>query len=230
MDGAKLSISGPSASVPEGSAADFTVTLSKSVAAEVTVAWTAPLGTDAAEAADLGATSGTVTFPANAAAGATQTINITATDDQLSEPAEAFTVTLGAITSTLAAQVDLESGSESAQATISASDPITVALSGPDTVNEGDAATYTVSLSPDGVMPTAALTVSYGTADGTATDGSDYTAASGTLTFTQAAAGAQTFTVQTTDDILSRAVRPSRSRFQVRAAVAEQRLRSAHRH
>ena len=42
--------------------------------------------------------------------------------------------------------------------------------------------------------------MSYATADGTATAGSDYTAKSGTLTFTNAAAGAQTFTVQTTED------------------------------
>ena len=50
------------------------------------------------------------------------------------------------------------------------------------------------------MTPTADLTVSYGTANGTATAGSDYTAKSGTLTFTQAAAGAQTFTVQTLED------------------------------
>ena len=66
-------------------------------------------------------------------------------------------------------------------------------------MDEGDATTnYTVSLSPSGVTPTSDLTVSYGTADGTATAGSDYTAKSGTLTFTSTAAGSQTFTVQTT--------------------------------
>ena len=59
-----------------------------------------------------------------------------------------------------------------------------------------------MSLSPSGVTPTADLTVSYGTSNGTATAGSDYTAKSGTLTFTNAAAGAQTFTVQTTPDTI----------------------------
>ena len=39
--------------------------------------------TDAAEGSDLSATSGTVTFAANSAAGATQTITITATDDNV---------------------------------------------------------------------------------------------------------------------------------------------------
>ena len=57
-------------------------------------------------------------------------------------------------------------------------------------MDEGEATgNYTVSLSPSGVTPTADLTVSYATADGTATAGSDYTdTKSGTLTFTNAAA------------------------------------------
>ena len=202
-DSAELSISGPTSNVAEGSEATFTVTLSKAVAAEVKVAWSTPLGTDAAEAADLSATSGTVTFAANSAAGATQSITITASDDKLSETAESFTVTLGTITSTLSSQLSLKNGSKAATATIAASDPITISISGPSSVDEGDATTnYTVSLSPSGVTPTADLTVSYGTSDGTANAGSDYTAKSGTLTFTNAAPGSQTFTVQTAEDTI----------------------------
>ena len=202
-DSADLSISGPSASVAEGSNAVFTVTLSKAVAADVTVAWSAPLAADAAESSDLGSASGTVTFSANSAAGATQSITITAMDDALSETAESFTVTLGAITSTLSSQLSLKNGASSATATVAASDPITISISGPSSVDEGDATSnYTVSLSPSGVTPTAELTVSYGTSNGTATAGTDYTAKSGTLTFTNAAAGSQTFTVQTTEDTL----------------------------
>ena len=203
-DTAKLSISGPSDSVAEGLDATFTVTLSKAVAAEVQVAWSAPLAADAAESADLSATSGTVTFAANSLANATQSITITVTDDALSERAEAFTVTLGTITSTLSSQVSVDSSAGSATATIAESDPITVSISGPsEEVTEGDAGTFTVSLSPSGVTPTANLTVSYATADGTAVAGSDYTDTSGTLTFTQTDAGDKTFTVQTTEDILA---------------------------
>ena len=202
-DSAELRISGPSANVQEGSDATFTVTLSKAVSKEVTVAWSAPLGTDSAEGADLSATSGTVTFAANSAAGATQDIDITLTDDALSETSESFTVTLGTITSTLSSQISLKNGASSAQATIAASDPITITISGPTSVDEGDATTdYTVSLSPSGVTPTADLTVSYGTSDGTATAGTDYTAKSGTLTFTNTAAASQTFAVQTTADTI----------------------------
>ena len=200
-DGAELSVAGPTSNVSEGGNAVFTVTLSAAVDADVTVAWSAPLGTDAAEGADLSATSGTVTFAANSAAGATQSITITATDDDLSETAESFTVTLGDVTSTLSSQVSKKNGASSATATIAQSDPITINISGPSTVNEGDATSnYTVSLSPSGVTPTSNLTVSYATADGTAVAGSDYTTKSGTLTFTKTAAGAQTFTVQTTED------------------------------
>ena len=196
VDPAVLSITGPSGSVDEGFNATFTVTLSKSVDADVTVAWSATAGT--AGPSDYSPDSGRVTFPAGSSAGETRTITVAVTNDLLSETSESFTVTLGTITTSSQVSVDATAGS--ATATIAESDPITVTLSGPSTVNEGDTATYTVSLSPSGVIPTESLTVSYATADGTAMAGSDYTAASGTLTFTATSAGPQTFTVQTTDD------------------------------
>ena len=170
MDSTDLRITGPSSNVAEGGGAVFTVTLSEAVASQVQVAWSAPLGTDAAEAADLGTTSGTVTFAANSARGSTQTITITATDDMLSEAAESFTVTLGTITTSLpSTQVIVKSDENSATATIAASDPITVSISGPTSVDEGDETTvYTVSLSPSGVTPTDDLKVDYATANGTA--------------------------------------------------------------
>ena len=196
-DSAEISISGPTSNVAEGSNASFTVTLSRAVSKQVQVAWTATGNTD-----DYSPDSGTVTFAADSSAGATQSITIAVTDDSLSETAETFTVTLGTITSGLSSQISLKSTAKSDTATISASDPITVSISGPTgDVTEGDAGTYTVSLS--GVTPTADLTVSYATSDGTAVAGSDYTAASGTLTFTQADAEDKTFTVQTTEDILA---------------------------
>ena len=133
----------------EGSDASFMVTLSQSVDAEVIVSWSALLGTDDAESSDLVSVSGTVTFAANSAAGATRTIAVTAADDLLPETAETFTVTLVDVISTLSSQVSLKSGSESAAAKIEESDPITIELRGPDTVNEGEAVTYTVFLSDD---------------------------------------------------------------------------------
>ena len=110
-DAATVGISGPSAEVAEGENAAFTVTLSAAIAKEVTVPWSAPLAMDTAVAADLGATSGTVTFAAGSAAGATQTISIPITDDTTLEPAETFTVTLGAVGGDLASLVTADPAS-----------------------------------------------------------------------------------------------------------------------
>ena len=167
VDSAELSISGPSGNVSEGSDATFTVALSAAVAKEVTVAWTATGNTD-----DYSPDSGTVTFAAGSSAGATQDIDIAVTDDDLSETAESFTVTLGTVGGDLSSQVSVKSTANSASATIAASDAITVSLSGPSSVDEGDATSnYTVALSPSGVTPTSDLTVNYGTSNGTATAG-----------------------------------------------------------
>ena len=155
---ADLSISGPSVAVAEGASATFTVTLSAAVAEAVTVAWSAVPNT--AVAADYSPGSGSVTFPAGSAAGATQTFTVTMTDDALSEVLENFTVELGTVTSPVSAFVAPKSGAFIADAYIAESDPITVTISGPSTVDEGDATTvYTVSLS--GGTPTADLTVDY---------------------------------------------------------------------
>ena len=62
-DEATLSISGPSGEVTEGSNAEFTVTLSHDVGADVTVAWSAASGS-ATAGSDFSPTSGTVTFTA----------------------------------------------------------------------------------------------------------------------------------------------------------------------
>ena len=192
-----LSISGPSSDVDEGEDAEFTVTLSAEVASEVTVDWSA---SGASAGTDYSPSSGTVTFPKGSAAGATQTIAIAVADDDLHEPAESVTVTLGAVGGDLARFISVAQGNGSASAAIAPSDPITVTLSGLATVTEGDSATYTVSLSPTGVIPLADLTVDYETADGSATAGEDYTAASGTLTFTPTSAGHRTITVTTIED------------------------------
>ena len=76
-----------------------------------------------------------------------------------------------------------------------------MSLSGPATVDARDgSATYTVSLS--GGTLTEDLTVDYATADGTAEAGSDYTAESGTLTFTPDDSADKTISVSLTSDQL----------------------------
>ena len=188
---ARLSIASPSIEVSEGSNAEFTVDLSHSVAANVTVDWSVTPST--ADAADYATGSGSVTFAASSPAGATRTVAIPISQDLLSEGAESLEVTLGTVSGDLASQASLKSGESSATGTIAESDSITVNITGPSSVDEGETTTaYTLSLSPSGVIPTADLTVKYATTNGSAEAGKDYIAKSGTLTFT----------VQTRDDSL----------------------------
>ena len=201
-DQGTLSLSGsqPETKVSEGNDASFTVTLSDAIGPEVTVEWSVMPGS--ATSTDYDTSSGTLTFPGGSAANATTTLTLTATDDLLSEVAESFTVRLGAVTGDISDRVSVDLSASSTVATISESDPITVTLSGSSSVAEGESATSTVSLSPDGVTPTADLTVDYATADGTAGSG-DYEGKSGTLTFTFSDAAAKTVTVQTTEDSIA---------------------------
>ena len=73
----------------------------------------------------------------------------------------------------------------------------TFAISG-GSATEGGQVTFTVTRTGDAQ---AAETIQYSTSNGTATAGSDYTAASGTLTFNQGETQ-KTFTVQTAADTL----------------------------
>ena len=152
-----LSLSGSVTAVSEGNDASFTVTLSDAIGPEVTVGWSVT-----PDSGDFSTPSGSVTFAAGSTANATTTLTLTATDDLLSEVLESFTVMLGAVTGDISDRVSVDLSASSTGATISASDPITVTLSGDSSVEEGGS-TYTVSLSPAGVTPTAALTVDYDT-------------------------------------------------------------------
>ena len=154
--------------VSEGSNSSFTVTLSAAISKSVTVAWTATGNTD-----DYSPDSGTVTFAANSPRReprrpspspprTTCSRRRPSPSPSPSEPSPLLS----------SSQLSLKSGASSDTATIAESDPITINISGPSSVDEGDATTaYTVSLSPSGVKPTADLTVSYATSGGTATAG-----------------------------------------------------------
>ena len=80
-------------------------------------------------------------------------------------------MSLGAVTGDLASLVSLQSGEASASATIALNDLITINVSGPASVVEGETATYTISLSPPRVIPPAgaSLVVFYWTKADTAT-------------------------------------------------------------
>ena len=180
------------ATVEEGNAAAFEVTLSAASAQTVSVAYATADGT-AREASDYAAEAGTLVFQPGEDA---KTITVRTTEDTVEEETETFTVSLS---SPSGATID----DGTATGTITDDDgPVTPppglpALSIEDaTVEEGGAAAFEVTLSAPGGQT---VTVAYATADGTAVEDDDYTAASGTLTF---APGEQmmTITVRTTED------------------------------
>ena len=197
-DQGKLSLSGSVTAASEGgNDASYTVTLSHAIGHKVTVGWSLT-----PDSGDFSTPSGTVTFVAGSTAGATITLTLTPTDDLLSEVEESFSVMLGTITGEISDSMIVDTQANSAGLTIDASDPITVTLSGDSSVDEGESASYTVSL--DGVTPTEDLTVDYDTADDTA-GSADYAGVSETqtLTFTSSDAAAKTVTVQTTEDSIA---------------------------
>lgn len=154
----------------------FTVTLSAAAAAPVTVVYATAGGT-ATPGSDYTAKSGTVTFAPGQTA---QTIDVTIVGDTTFESNETFLLQLTSATgATIAtAQAMGTIVNDDLQQTLPA-----LAIAGASTA-EGNSGTrnlvFTVTMSKSA---TSAVTVRYSTANGTATAGSDYNAASGTVTF-----------------------------------------------
>jgi chitinase len=155
----------------------FTVTLAAASANTVFVDWATSNGT-ATAGSDYVAGTGTLTFTPG---GTTRNAVVTTTGDTADERNETFTVTLSA-------PVNATVGDGQAVGTINDNDPAppgspTVAIADA-TVVEADTGTknrtFAVTLSAASANT---VYVSYATADGTATAGSDYTAVAGTLTF-----------------------------------------------
>ena len=167
------------ASITEGNSGSkalvFTVTLSPAAASAVTVGYATADGS-ATAGVDYTTASGTLTFTAGQTS---KTVSITIAGDTTVEPDETFTVNLSNATN-----ATISDGQ--AIGTIINDDQAPSSLTISDTsLTEGNSgaktATFTVTLAP---AASGSVTVGYATADGSATAGSDYTAASGTLTFT----------------------------------------------
>ena len=194
-DDALPSISISDVSVTEGNTgtvnANFTASLSAASGLQVTVNYATANGT-ATSGSDYVTGSGTVTFPAGST---TQTISIAVNGDALDEPNETFFVNLStAVNATIAdAQGVCTINDDDASPAISIND-VTVLEGASGT----DDAFFTVTLSaPSGQV----VTVNYATANGTATAGSDYIAASGTVTFSPGTTS-QFIIVQYNSDVL----------------------------
>lgn len=193
-DDAVPAVSIADARVTEGNAGTsslaFDVTLSNPRSTAVTVPYATADGSATLDDDDYEAGSGVVTF----APGVTrQTVTVTVHGDARFEADEALVVTLGAPSGATIAD-------GSATGTIQNDDAMPALSIGDVTVAEGNAgsidAVFTVSLDTPSGAP---VTVSYATANGTATAGSDYTANAGTLTFAPGVVS-QTITVAVSGD------------------------------
>ncbi len=169
-----ISIGNAAAAEGPAASAVFTATLSSGSLQTVTVTYATASGT-ATSGADFTSGAGTITFLPGVT---TQQVSVGVLNDALDEDDESFTIALSApVNGTL--------GSAVGTGTITDDDaPPVVSIAGVSVI-EGDtgsaAAAFPVSLSaPSGKT----VTVNVASADGTATAGADYTAASGTVTFT----------------------------------------------
>ncbi len=193
-DQASISIADATAA-EAGGTISFIVTVANAVdaASSVTVNFVTSNGTATTADNDYTAASSSLTFTGTAA-GATQTIDVTITDDNKVEIDEDFTVTLSG-------GADSIFSDATATGTITNDDVASFSIADASVAEAGGPASFVVTLA-NAVDAPASVAVNYATADGTAaTADSDYTAASSTLTFTGAAANAtQTIDVTITDD------------------------------
>ena len=175
-DDADPTVSVSNAAVVEGDTGTTTlslpVTLSGPSGREVDVDYATSDGT-ANAGSDYTATSGTLVF---AVGETSKQIHITVAGDYADEGDETLTVTLSGL-------FNADPGTLAATGTITNDDAGPKLSVANATVAEGNSGTtslaFTVSMTPASLTD---VTVDYATADGTATEGSDYVAASGTLT------------------------------------------------
>ena len=187
----RVGVAADAQAVAEGEDATFTVTATGTrsaspVLVDYTVSGTASMGSDYL------APSSTATIDAGAAA---SKITVETLADNEPEPDETIAVALVKATSgARTVQVDRTA----ANVTIAESGTVFVSVQSV-TAAEADPARFAVTVS-DAVS--SVVTVQWRTADGTAQAGTDYTAVTGTVTFTSSAARQQTITVTTLHDRL----------------------------
>jgi chitinase len=153
----------------------FTISLSVPSAEPVTVSWTATHVTT--DNADVKLRSGTVMFPPGTLQ---EVVDITTFADTTVEPDETFVVSLS---NAFGATIGDGTGIESVRNDDPGSPPNRLAI-GDASVTEGATGSRNAEFVMTLARPsTGTVTVHFATADGSAVAGSDYTAATGTLTF-----------------------------------------------
>ncbi|TKC54799.1 aggregation factor core protein MAFp3, isoform C, partial [Pedobacter hiemivivus] len=192
-DAASVSISTAATVSEAAGTATFTVTLTGNVQESFTVNYATSDG-GAIAPGDYANATGSVIFPAGSISGATRTFTALIQNDNLVETGETFSAALTGITGFVTINT------AAATTTIVDNDVASVSISVPATVNEnGGTATFTVTLT--GSIQEA-VTVSYATANGSASAPGDYLARTGAVTFPAGSANGavQTFTVDLVDD------------------------------
>ena len=187
-----LSITGGSGTEGTNSSISFTVTLDEAATDTVTVDYATSDGTADADD-DYTSTTGTLTFDAGTTS---KTISVSIADDTEDESDETFTVTLsnpsGADLGTKTATGTIRNRTVVVETTPSVS-----IAGGSGTEGDDEEIDFTVTLDE---AASGTVTVDYATADGSADAGDDYTAKSGTLSFS-AGETSKTISVSIEDDI-----------------------------
>ena len=187
-----VSIAGGSGTEGTDSSIVFTVTLDQAATGTVTVDYATSDGTaDAGD--DYTAKSGTLSFSAGTTS---KTVSVSIEDDSENESDETFTVTLsnpsGADLETKTATGTIRSRTVVVETT-----PTVSIAGGSGTEGDDDHIDFTVTLDE---AATGTVSVDYATSDGSADAGDDYTATSGTLSFS-AGTTTQSIPVEIKDDI-----------------------------
>ena len=176
----------------DGGNATFTVSLDNPVSTDITLTYTTADGTATDADNDYEPATGTVTFTAGTTAD--QTFDVTVNSDPKVEPDENYFVNL---TGSVPANVDM-TDNQGIGTILNDTDTATITIDDVTQSEDGGNATFTVSL--DNPVSTD-ITLTYTTADGTATDAdNDYEPATGTVTFTAGTTADQTFDVTVNSD------------------------------
>ena len=191
-EGATVTIA--DADAVEGESLSFTVTLNRAVQGGLTVT---PAFTDGTATEGTDYTANAIPISFTGTAGEQQTITVSTIEDAVVEGEETFTVSLSLSDAPSGVTADSPAtGSITDDDGGTTGDGATVTIANADAV-EGESLSFTVTLNR---AVQGGLTVTPAFTDGTATEGTDYTANTAPLAFTGTAGEQQTITVATVED------------------------------
>ncbi|MFA5842324.1 MAG: Calx-beta domain-containing protein [Candidatus Gracilibacteria bacterium] len=172
------------------SAGTLTITAQLSTASglDISVPFTLGDGTATGDGADYSISASPITVIAGQT---TANITLSVVDDVIDESNETVIVIMGSPTNASQGATTVHT------ATINDNDNVSIAIVDNSVSENGSTAAITVTMTG---TSSSTVSVNYATSEGTATAGSDYTATSGTITWTAGQTGDKTFNVSITDD------------------------------